>query len=321
MSAAVAADLAIHDFARENPADARLLAAMRREDLVGEVYDPALVADLQRVNDELGAAVKSLARRLYRRATRDAIEPTTCAVIDLPHGAIRRHLVAASTSALNSFSTRGGDPGCARVAGWNPMRRSGPMSDDVAVVRRLFAASRIAISTVCLPAIPTTWRSPRQTRCPTAECGAEKTAPSDTPWASSKPGRPPGSGRSAARWAVWVTGPGRCARVSASGRRRGRREAVRRRGGRHLPVRDGRVMRSDVHADAASVVEFLAMSASAANRCSDDSPLGTVGTGQWLVALCDVGADGHCHSEAARPRLGADGRDILADPTPNSCRA
>ena len=94
MSAAVAAGLAIHDFARENPADARLLAAMRREDLVGEVYDPAVVADLQRVNDELGAAVKSLARRLYGRATRDAIERTTCAVIDLPHGAIRRHLVA-----------------------------------------------------------------------------------------------------------------------------------------------------------------------------------------------------------------------------------
>ena len=94
MPAAVAAGLAIHDFAKENPADARLLAALRREDLVGEVADPALVAELKQVNDQLRAAVSALARRLYGRATRDAVERTTCGVIDLPQGAIRRHLVA-----------------------------------------------------------------------------------------------------------------------------------------------------------------------------------------------------------------------------------
>jgi AcrR family transcriptional regulator len=93
IEAAVAAGLAIHDFAREEPADARLLAALRREDLVGEVTDATLVASLQQVNDQLRAAVTALARRLYGRATRDAIEHTTCAVIDLPQGAIRRHLV------------------------------------------------------------------------------------------------------------------------------------------------------------------------------------------------------------------------------------
>ena len=94
MPSAVAAGLAIHDFATENRADARLLAALRREDLVGDVSDPALVVELQKVNDQLRAAVTSLARRLYGRATRDAIERTTCGVIDLPQGAIRRHLIA-----------------------------------------------------------------------------------------------------------------------------------------------------------------------------------------------------------------------------------
>ncbi len=94
MPSAVAAGLAIHDFAKENRADARLLAALRREDLVGEVSDPALVVELQKVNDQLQAAVTSLARRLYGRATRDAVERTTCGVIDLPQGAIRRHLIA-----------------------------------------------------------------------------------------------------------------------------------------------------------------------------------------------------------------------------------
>jgi AcrR family transcriptional regulator len=93
LEAAVAAGLAIHDFAAEEPADARLLAALRREDLVGDVTDTALAAALQQVNDELRTAVSGLARRLYGRATRDAIERTTCAVIDLPQGAIRRHLV------------------------------------------------------------------------------------------------------------------------------------------------------------------------------------------------------------------------------------
>jgi AcrR family transcriptional regulator len=93
IEAAVAAGLAIHDFASEEPADARLLAALRREDLVGEVSDPALGAALDDVNRELRSAVTALARRLYGRATRDSIEHTTCAVIDLPQGAIRRHLV------------------------------------------------------------------------------------------------------------------------------------------------------------------------------------------------------------------------------------
>jgi AcrR family transcriptional regulator len=94
IEAAVAAGLAIYDFAREEPADARLLAALRREDLVGEVTDPAIVTALRQVNDQLHTAVTALARRIYGRASRDAVERTTCAVIDLPQGAIRRHLVA-----------------------------------------------------------------------------------------------------------------------------------------------------------------------------------------------------------------------------------
>lgn len=94
VEAAVAAGLAIHDFANEWPADARLLAALRREDLVGQVTEAALIVGLQEVNDRLHAALTALARRLYGRATRDTLERTTCAVVDLPMGAIRRHLVA-----------------------------------------------------------------------------------------------------------------------------------------------------------------------------------------------------------------------------------
>jgi AcrR family transcriptional regulator len=90
---AVAAGLAIHDFAMQEPDDARLLAALRREDLVGEVNDPAITVGLQEINDRLGVALADLARRLYGRATRDTVQRTTCAVVDLPMGALRRHLV------------------------------------------------------------------------------------------------------------------------------------------------------------------------------------------------------------------------------------
>ena len=61
--------------------------------VVAEVTDPALAVALKEINDRLRAALTALARRLYGRATRDTVERTTCAVVDLPQGAIRRHLV------------------------------------------------------------------------------------------------------------------------------------------------------------------------------------------------------------------------------------
>lgn len=93
VEAAVGAALALHDFARSDPADARLLAAIRREDLLGGAEDPELVRALREVNRPLAEATKLLARRLYGRASRAAIERTLTAVSDLPQGAIRRHLI------------------------------------------------------------------------------------------------------------------------------------------------------------------------------------------------------------------------------------
>jgi AcrR family transcriptional regulator len=93
--AAVAAGLAVHDFARGQPGDARLLASLRREDLLGSV-SPDTQQALREVNDRLAVAVVALARRLCGRASKSAVERTMCAVIDLPQGAIRRHLIAGS---------------------------------------------------------------------------------------------------------------------------------------------------------------------------------------------------------------------------------
>ena len=124
----------------EEPADARLLAALRREDLVGEVTDPALAVALQQVNDELRSAVTALARRLYGRATRDAIERTTCAVIDLPQGAIRRHLVQGVAVPRGVRSQLAAAIRAALLDRPASTGKGFDMSDDVDVVRRLFAA-------------------------------------------------------------------------------------------------------------------------------------------------------------------------------------
>jgi AcrR family transcriptional regulator len=91
---AVAAGLAICEFARSEHADARLLAAVRREDLVATTVDAKLVAELNAINEPLRAALVKLAGRLFGRATAETVEWTTFAVVDLPHGAVRRHLVS-----------------------------------------------------------------------------------------------------------------------------------------------------------------------------------------------------------------------------------
>jgi AcrR family transcriptional regulator len=91
---AVEAGLAVCEFARREPADARLLAALRREDLVTTVVDAKLVTELTEINEPPQAALITLARRLFDRATRASVEWTAFAVIDLPQGAIRRHLTS-----------------------------------------------------------------------------------------------------------------------------------------------------------------------------------------------------------------------------------
>ena len=90
VEAAVAAALSLHDFAAAHPEDARLLAAVRREDLVHTESGD----ELRHVNARMPAVMGGLARRLYGRASRGAVERATFAVVDLPLGAVRRHLVA-----------------------------------------------------------------------------------------------------------------------------------------------------------------------------------------------------------------------------------
>ena len=94
MTAAIGGALAIYDFAERQRDDARLLAALRREDLIERVDSPHLRRQLEDLNRPLADAIAQLTRRLFARASPGNIEKTIFSVVDLPMGAIRRHLVA-----------------------------------------------------------------------------------------------------------------------------------------------------------------------------------------------------------------------------------
>jgi AcrR family transcriptional regulator len=90
--AALAAAMSIIEFCETEPADARLLTSFRREDLIRKTSDQ-LAAELEAVNRPVERAVVRLARRLYGRPTRTALNRTLLAVFDLPYGATHRYLM------------------------------------------------------------------------------------------------------------------------------------------------------------------------------------------------------------------------------------
>jgi AcrR family transcriptional regulator len=94
VEAAVACATAIVEFCEAEPADARLLVAFRREDLIRAPLPAELTAELEELNKPLQRAIARLARKLHGSAGRAAVERTLFAVFDLPYGAARRHLVA-----------------------------------------------------------------------------------------------------------------------------------------------------------------------------------------------------------------------------------
>ena len=94
--AALAAALSIVDFCEDHPADAQLLVGFRREDLISAIPEGPLADELAVLNRPVERALVQLARRLYGRRSRAALDRTLLAVFDLPYGAARRHLITGS---------------------------------------------------------------------------------------------------------------------------------------------------------------------------------------------------------------------------------
>lgn len=96
----VAAALATFDFAIGHAADAHLLVAVRREDLLGARVPASLAAQMEKVNAPVLRALRGLARDLHgRRADAAHMRLVALAVVDLPHAAVRRALAAGHSPA------------------------------------------------------------------------------------------------------------------------------------------------------------------------------------------------------------------------------
>lgn len=92
LEAAVAMATSPVRFAREQRDDARLLLAVRRDDLLDADPDDGFRARLAAINAPLEAEVIRLTRALRGRADERSIAAVARAVVDLPSSCLRRHL-------------------------------------------------------------------------------------------------------------------------------------------------------------------------------------------------------------------------------------
>jgi AcrR family transcriptional regulator len=91
LDAAVAMAASQVAFAREQPADARLLLTLRRDDLLDGEPAHDMRARLDAINAPLLARLRELTQALRANTGPRARDAVTRAVVDLPNAAVRRH--------------------------------------------------------------------------------------------------------------------------------------------------------------------------------------------------------------------------------------
>jgi AcrR family transcriptional regulator len=79
-------------FAREEPEDALLLLAVRRDDLLDADPDDGFRAQLEAINTPLAATLARLTKALKGDTGARAADEVTRAVVDLPNATVRRHM-------------------------------------------------------------------------------------------------------------------------------------------------------------------------------------------------------------------------------------
>jgi hypothetical protein len=78
-------------FARELPADARLLLTIRPTDLLDAEPDATFRETLAAMNAPLTERLSVLAKQLYGKRDRRSVDAVARAVADLPYAVVRRH--------------------------------------------------------------------------------------------------------------------------------------------------------------------------------------------------------------------------------------
>ena len=93
-SAAVNAALHSVRWSREHPSTARMLLLSAEADMIADDLPEPWTRRVADANKPLLASLRKMSRRLYGSAERQALQRVGLALIDLPRGAVHRHLLA-----------------------------------------------------------------------------------------------------------------------------------------------------------------------------------------------------------------------------------
>lgn len=88
----VAGALALYDFCFREREDALLLGSFRPAEFARAGLEEELRAGLEQINEPVMEPLRQLARALFGRGDRTAVDSVLLALVDLPHGFARRHL-------------------------------------------------------------------------------------------------------------------------------------------------------------------------------------------------------------------------------------
>lgn len=92
--AGLEAALSLPRSVRADFAGARIMLLHRRDDFLAGTWPADMAEEAARLKQQVDAAMKGMARRLFPRASAEAVRLTTFAVLDVPFAAVRRHVAA-----------------------------------------------------------------------------------------------------------------------------------------------------------------------------------------------------------------------------------
>jgi AcrR family transcriptional regulator len=92
LDGAVACATFMADWVREHALEARLLLLHRRQDFVAGAWPASLVERAAALEPALGAALRSFAKRAFKRADREVMARLRFALLDAPFGGIKPYV-------------------------------------------------------------------------------------------------------------------------------------------------------------------------------------------------------------------------------------
>jgi len=92
--AGLEAALSLPRSVRADFAGARIMLLHRRDDFLTGEWPADMAEEAARLRQQVDAAVKGMARRLFARASTEQLRLTTFAILDVPFAAVHRHVAA-----------------------------------------------------------------------------------------------------------------------------------------------------------------------------------------------------------------------------------